>query len=87
MTKTEQKELVRQWNSLKNDKDRIKYLHDHKDVLKVVLDNDASWVEFIEEGDYDTDEDGKLKYFSQWFGNDDLVYDLFEFIGITAEGC
>lgn len=87
MTKIEWKSLIKKWNLLKNDKERIKYLSDHKDKLKVVLDNDSSWVEPKDIEDWYYEEEIRFKRFDQWFGTDSLVYDLFEFIGITAEGC
>lgn len=89
------KELAKEYNKIKKDKDRLSFLRDHKDTMKVVLDNDCTMVNFIwddESMDDDIEDkmydiDSSLESFDGYHGWTDSVVELFEFAGITAEQC
>lgn len=89
----EAKDLAKKWNDINEDIDRLKFLKDNNTKMKVILDNDQTQVGFIH--DMDTDEEtevlndleSELNSFDNFCGDDDLVYTMFEFIGIEAEGC
>ena len=86
------KELAKNYNAIKTDKERLKFLKEHPDSLKVVLDNDLTMVEFnLIIVDDDVQEEAiaeiKLNDFDNYHGWTDAVVELFEFAGISAETC
>lgn len=86
-------ELAEKYNSLKTDKERLVFLKEHNDTMKVVLDNDLTMVEFIKPDTMDDEvwedivEELKLETFDDYHGWTDAVVELFEFAGIKAEQC
>lgn len=84
--KKEAKEIAENYNKIKTDKERFKFLMSHSDKIKLVLDNDMTMVNFITEEDND-EIDISLKDLDDYLGNSEGVLNLLEFIGITAEEC
>jgi len=86
------KELAKQYNAIKTDKERLQFLKEQKGNLKVVLDNDCTMVDFdIIAVDDEVQEEAigdiSLESFDDYHGWTDAVVELFEFAGITAEQC
>ncbi len=88
------KELADKFNSLKTDRERLVFLKEHNDVMKVVCDNDQTMVEFIQPSTMDDEvfedmceELYPLEDFDNYHGWTDGIIELFEFAGITAETC
>lgn len=95
MDLTKYNQIAEKWNGLKTDQERLKWLTENKGQLIVMLDNDQSSVEFdvdeVFEEDVHDDIIDKIhsimlndfdKY-HYWSGG---VFELFEFIGIKAQG-
>lgn len=86
--------IAKVYNKIEDDKGRLAFLKEHRGIMKVVLDNDHTSVEFVKQKDM-SDEDFEMilendiylnsfdnyHYWSQ--GN--LI--LFDFAGIDAEFC
>ncbi|NTU69313.1 hypothetical protein HGB13_00575 [bacterium] len=89
MEDKEIKKLVQQFNKLKTDKARYKFIQKYNKIFKVVLDNDCTWASIKKDKLNDDDESiyGNLNCFSNFVGWDEGVFDLFELLGIDAEGC
>ena len=84
------KKIANNWNALKTDIERWKYILEHKDQIMVMLDNDDTipvfcpglipgWIE-------DYDDLPSLNDFHQYLGNSEGVKDLLSVLGIKAEG-
>jgi len=82
-------EIAQRWNSLENDRDRWEYLFSHKDEISLRLDNDCTHAAFCENlipTGTDWDDLPELNNFSNWIGNDEGIDDMFEILGVEAEG-
>ncbi len=86
--------IAEAWNALKTDKDRWKYLLEHKQEYTLLLDNDATIVnvripeEEMQGIDYcDLDRDIDCDSFDDWLGWDDGVATLLEVLGIDGSPC
>lgn len=88
------KQLLKEYNAIKGDKERLYFLKNHKNSLKVVLDNDQTMVNFNlivvedevqEEAIEELNSD--LNSFDDYHGANDANVMLFEFAGISAEQC
>ena len=62
---------------------KLKLCQTHKDMLRVVCDNDAAWIEFT--GVFH--EEDEYYDFDDYFGWHDGVFNLFKVLGINAEAC
>lgn len=86
------KEIAKAWNKLKTDKARWKYLMSHKSEISLQLDNNKTYACFSEHlfpdgfdvDDYD--DFPELNSFEWWVGDSPGLPDLFEILGINAEG-
>ncbi len=88
------KPIAESWNVLKTDRDRWKYLLEHKEEYTLLLDNDATIVnvhipdEEMQGIDYDDlDEQLDCDSFDDYLGWDDGVVTLLEVLGIDGSPC
>jgi hypothetical protein len=86
------KTLASEWNNLKQDMDRLRFLKKHNKEMKAILDNDITMVGFILPDDIDLDleeliNEIELDDFDDYHYWSDGCLLLFEFAGITAEAC
>lgn len=88
------KQILKEFNAIKTDLGRLKYIKDHSTELKVVLDNDLSMVNFnLISVDDDVQEeaiselDSQLNNFDEYHGWGEGNVLLFKFAGIDAEAC
>jgi len=79
------------YNAIETNKERLEFLKANNEIFKIVLDNDCTMVSFIID---DNDDDSyealgniELNSFDNYYGCNNELIELFEFIGITAECC
>lgn len=85
-------ELQEKSENLKTDLDLLKFAKENRGLIKVVLDNDSSWLEFTfnDEMSDKVEEiisDIELPQFRDYHYWSDGVILLFDFAGIEAESC
>jgi len=84
------KKLIKEFDRLKDDKSRFKFLIKHKDSFELRLDNDATYVVVADSITEHMSDDTyyslpEINIFSGWLGNACGVGDLLEVIGIKSE--
>ncbi len=88
---TQAQEIAGKYNALKTDRERLSFLKENNEYLKVVLDNDQTMVNFITKKTAKELNaalcDINLNDFDKFHGWEEGVIELFEFAGITVEGC
>lgn len=83
-------ELAKKVNELSSDEQRLEFLKNNSDKLKVVLDNDCSSICFIDSELQELLEEKyniSLEWFDDYHGRDDGIIKLFKFAWIRAESC
>ncbi len=91
-TTSQAKSIFDEWSKLKSDKQRLDYLCDNAGNLKVMLDNDQSFVGFISSnqlqdayGQELEDLVAGMNEFDQYFGDNEGVELLFKKLSVVAE--
>lgn len=77
--------LNREWQKLSG-KSQWLFALEHKDRIKVNLDNDDTYITFLNEENFEDSDDMNILTFDNYIGNSAGVEDLLEAIGIKAEG-
>jgi len=87
--------LAKKINNLTTDEERLQFCKKNSKDVKIRLDSDYSFIQFVARNTMSVEQDSLLtdilqEYgkddFADSFGNSDGVINLFNFIGITAEG-
>ena len=82
--------IAKRWNSLNNDKEKWRYILDHKDEVGLMLDNDDTYPVFhrsiVPDDIEDYDDLPELEGFEWYIGNSGGIDELMEVLGIQAEG-
>ncbi len=82
--------IERQYNSLKNDKDRLRYILQYKDVISLMLDNDNTTV-CINWSELEYDRCVKLGIclndLDNYIGNSEGLISMLDILGIKTERC
>lgn len=84
--------IAKEYNKLKTDLDRLQFIKEQGDNLKVILDNDCTSVEFhviAVEDEVQEEAIGNinLNSFDEYHGWGEGNVELFKFAGIFAEPC
>ena len=91
MDEKKAKEIVEAFNKLTTFKDQMDFLKEHNKDIVICLDNDGEYIRFIDESKLeDFIEDDGVDFNDivgiDYFGGSEGVFELFEYVGITAEG-
>lgn len=85
-------ELAKDWEKLKTDKERLTFILKNRNNIMIHLDNDESHAGFITNEDLDDEIqdlilelESEMHSFDQYFGSNDGILMLFEFLNIRAE--
>ena len=86
--------LVKQINSIDSDDEKLDFIISHKEVFMVYLDNDCTQISIrpeemeIDYEDLSPNMQDRLYIhsFNEWAGDEELVFLLFEKLGVLAEG-
>ena len=82
--------LIDEFNTLKNDKDRFRFIIQHKGIFKLSLDNDQTWPAVADHIAAQFSEDvvedlPTMNDFDGYLGWSDGVVSLLEVIGVKGE--